>query len=178
MMLAVSRARKTVFLARERAREVFMMNRRTAWLAASAAIFLSSAPASAVEIVNTFIDEQGNLVLDIADDPPPVPLLTYHTRARASATYVCANPAGQPRLASRTVESVIEERASLTVGAGGGIHGLIMLTLPRERVNLACPRGFSPRIASVVYSQIEARNPFGQIGYARDDARVFIPLEF
>lgn len=148
-------------------------------LAAFAAIFFAVTPSMAVEILHTHIDDQGNLDLDIGDEPPPVPLLNYHARARAVGTYVCANFSGQPYsvASTRTVESILSETAFLATGAGGSIRGRISLTLPRERVNLACPRGFSVQLASVVYSQMEVRNPFGHIAYARDDARVFIRLE-
>jgi hypothetical protein len=162
-------------------REAIMIKSvRIIGIAAFSASIFSSIPASAIEIVHTHIDDRGNLVLDIADDPPPVPLLNYHARTRASATYVCADFANRPHylLTTRKVESIVDERALLAVGAGGGIRGLMLLPLPRERVNLACPRGFSAKIASLVYSQIEVRNAFGQIAYARDDARVFIQLDF
>lgn len=156
-----------------------MLNVRMIGLAAWMAMSSSSISANAVEIINSRIDNVGNLVLDVADEPPPVPVLNYRVRARAAATYVCATAAGVPHflIPSRTIESTVNDSVLLSVGAGGGIRDFATLALPRDRVTFGCPRGFSVQLASVVYSQIQVRNPFGSVAYARDDVRVFIHIE-
>ncbi len=156
-----------------------MLNVRMFGLAAWMAIFSSSISANAVEIINSRIDNVGNLILDVADVPPPVPVLNYRVRARAAATYVCATAAGVPHylIPSRTIESTVNDSVLITVGAGGGIRDFATLALPRDLVTFGCPRGFTVQLASVVYSQIRVRNSFGYVAYTRDDARVFIDID-
>jgi hypothetical protein len=145
-------------------------------LGAAALLAVSREARAALEILDTLIDERGDLVLDVADDPPPVPVFNYVARAQVQATFFCINASGiaHPEL-YQLVTAVVERRQSIPLDVGGGIRGTLRLELPRDRVALRCPRTFEPKLASVNYIRIEVRNQLGGIASARNDYRVFFP---
>ncbi|WP_437512926.1 hypothetical protein [Sorangium sp. So ce1099] len=148
-----------------------------------AAILNTGANASAAEISEMSINDDGDLQMRFVDVLPPLQALTYTLEADTTAVYVCANERLKALFEPRyrlTVGVHLTSEATLLSNYKGVVNGVGMLNQEHApfvlEQSFPCPNLYRLRLAEVVYTNIRITDSLGRTRQGPDKSSVWFVL--